>query len=124
LKRNGFPASPANYRRAPGPKTGRPSDSRKSGRCVCAGSPSRRQRVRAAPAAAPSPPECARGARPRDGHGGPHGPRPRVPCGACEASSLDRVPIYGGHHVDQINNVKQVVLQGDVGRVPVRVELE
>ena len=32
LKRNGFPASPADYRRAPGRFFGRPSDYRKSGR--------------------------------------------------------------------------------------------
>ena len=32
LKRNGFPASPPDYRGAAGPKMGRPSDSRKSGR--------------------------------------------------------------------------------------------
>jgi hypothetical protein len=34
LKRNGFPASPADRRRPRGRKIGRPSDSRKSGRCI------------------------------------------------------------------------------------------
>jgi len=41
-----------------------------------------------APAAAPSPPEWTRGARPRGGHGGPHGRPPRVPDVAMEVSSL------------------------------------
>ena len=39
------------------------------------------------PAGRPSPPEWPRGARSRGGHGGPHGPRPRVTRGRRDATS-------------------------------------
>ena len=110
LKRNGFPASPSDHRRAAGPKIGRPSDSRESGRCTSGGRrASAVSESGVAPAAAPSPPEWMRGASPRGGHGGPHGRTPRVSRVAMEVSSLGgatrarespfgKAPSYRGSH--------------------------
>jgi hypothetical protein len=89
MKRMRFPASPADYRRAVGAEMGRPSDYRKSGRCIGGlDAPVWPASPASLSAAAPSPPEWPRGARPRGGHGGPHGARPRVPGGAREVSSV------------------------------------
>jgi hypothetical protein len=88
LKRNGFPASPADHPRALRPKSDRPLDFRKSGRCIGGSDAPVRS---ASPASLP-----LRHRRLRSGRAGAlagrawrrHGTRPRVPCGARQVSSV------------------------------------
>ena len=101
LKRNGFPASPADYRGTAGPRIDRPPDYRKSGR-----SPRVRGAMRAATSRAGNLeswdprgaarggstqarrcPEWPRGAQSRRGHAGPHGPAARLPRGRRDSTS-------------------------------------